>query len=319
MPNLTKLRNIAIICILAIILFSLTGCSNKNNEENIIEKVDQEIGYLDGKIIEITNRLNNLSFENYKVISEDIKEEKSSSGGNDSSSKNESKDSSNSSSDGSETNGGDVSNKQSSSGEGISSEVDSEKSKIFKMSESLILKNNINQNNDIEWEEIQKDVQNIYTIWPTISLDLAKVGINNNDMLRFNNILDDIAIEAKNNNKETCLENLTNMYALISDFKNYSSESEINKNVMNTKSSILKSYYFVNIDNWEEASKNLKMASDIFTSVVTEKDNYQNKDLNINRANILLQDLKNSINKNDKQVFFVRYKNLLQELNDIIK
>lgn len=319
MPNLTKLRNIAIICILAIILFSLTGCSNKNNEENIIEKVDQEIGYLDGKIIEITNRLNNLSFENYKVISEDIKEEKSSSGGNDSSSKNESKDSSNSSSDGSETNGGDVSNKQSSSGEGISSEVDSEKSKIFKMSESLILKNNINQNNDIEWEEIQKDVQNIYTIWPTISLDLAKVGINNNDMLRFNNILDDIAIEAKNNNKETSLENLTNMYALISDFKNYSSESEINKNVMNTKSSILKSYYFVNIDNWEEASKNLKMASDIFTSVVTEKDNYQNKDLNINRANILLQDLKNSINKNDKQVFFVRYKNLLQELNDIIK
>ena len=66
------------------------------------------------------------------------------------------------------------------------------------MTEELILTKEDEQDVKIEWDEIRKDIENIYTIWPTISLDLASVGINNTDLTEFNNILDDVASNAKN-------------------------------------------------------------------------------------------------------------------------
>ena len=61
-----------------ILFFSLIGCSKSKEDENksIKEKVNSEMIYLDGKIITMLNKLNNISFSNYKVISEDVKEEK---------------------------------------------------------------------------------------------------------------------------------------------------------------------------------------------------------------------------------------------------
>ena len=76
MPKLEILRKLSIIFLIIITLFSLTGC-NKNKDDSIKkEKVNQEMSYLDSKIIAMLNRLNNISFSNYKVVSEDVKEEK---------------------------------------------------------------------------------------------------------------------------------------------------------------------------------------------------------------------------------------------------
>lgn len=79
MPKLEFFRKIPIIFLIIIILFSLTGCNINKSEDYITkkEKVNQEMSYLDSKIIAMLNRLNNISFSNYKVVSEDVKEETS--------------------------------------------------------------------------------------------------------------------------------------------------------------------------------------------------------------------------------------------------
>lgn len=190
-------------------------------------------------------------------------------------------------------------------------------SQIFKMTEELILVRENETNNEIEWGEIRKDIENIYTIWPTVSLDLASCGINNTDLTEFNNILDDLALDAKNKNKESSLVNLTKMYSLIPKYMEVYSDDNLNKKVMTTKSFILNSYVFADLSKWDEVNQNLTMADNVFSSIVAQKSDFTNKELNINRSNLLLNDLKNSIAKEDKQIFFVRYKNLLQELNVI--
>ena len=66
---------------------SLTGCSN-NAEEKLNEKAVSEIEYFNSKLIGVLNKLNNITFENYKMTTkktelnaQSSEEEKSSSSG----------------------------------------------------------------------------------------------------------------------------------------------------------------------------------------------------------------------------------------------
>lgn len=59
-------------------LFSLSGCSKKQSDDDVKkEKVDQEISYLDSKIVTMMNGLNSISFNNYTVVSEDVNKQQS--------------------------------------------------------------------------------------------------------------------------------------------------------------------------------------------------------------------------------------------------
>lgn len=75
MLKLTYLRKFILALFIIMIPLLLTGCTKKDNEEDI-KKVKEEINFLDGTIITIMNKSNNISFSNYKVISEDAKQEK---------------------------------------------------------------------------------------------------------------------------------------------------------------------------------------------------------------------------------------------------
>ena len=343
MPKLENFRKLTVI-FLIIMIFSLTGCTNnKIEDDNKKEKINQEMSYLDTKIITMLNRLNNISFSTYKVVSEDIKEETSGiTNGNEKNSSNQEKlpEDTGESSDSKEKEAGDSNNKESESSEkeeqgnndikksgsnskdsseetNSSSENKNQNSQIFKMTEEVLLVGENEENKKIEWEEIRKDIENIYTIWPTIALDLSNIGINNADLTEFSNTLDNLAESTKNKNKNTALVNLAKMYSLIPKYLEVYSDNNLNKKVMTTKSFILNSYAYADLEKWDEANQNLKMADNVFLSIVAQKSDFTNRELNINRSGILLNDLKNSIDKKDKQIFFVRYKNLLQELNAI--
>lgn len=329
MPKLENLRKILIVFLIILLLFSLTGCDKGKDDEknNKIEKVNQEIIYLDGKIIAMLNKLNNISFSNYKVVSEEAKEESSEASSNEKNMSNDmqgsSSDKQNSSQDENSASNKkeESSNKQNStsdeenSTQNNQSSKDSSDSLIFKMTQDLILNEENGQDNKIEWEEIRKDIENIYTIWPTISLDLSNLGINNTEIVEFNNILDNIAIDSKNKNKETMLVNLSKMYSLLPKYMEVYLDDDLTKNVIVTKSFIINVYVLVNLEKWDEVDKNLKMADDTFFKIIQNKSDYIEKELNINRSNSLIGDLKNSIKLKEKKIFFLRYKNLMQELN----
>ena len=262
-------------------------------------------------------------------VSEDVKEEntgntsgngKSTSSQSDSSSDSGS---SSSNSDSGSSSSGDTgkssgsSNKKNESSGQTQSFESSRNSQIFKMSQDVLLLNSDEQNEEIKWGEIRKDIENVYAVFATISIDLTSIGVNNQDITEFNNILDDVAVDVKEKNKESSLTDLSKLYNLIPKYMDSYSAEELNKNIKTTKAYVLTSYSLVNNENWNEARLNLTKANDTFSNVMTNQDNYPNREININRSYLLLNDLKQSTEKEDKQIFYVRYKNLLQELNII--
>lgn len=61
----------------------LTGCSNNINESSDKEKLTAEMKYISMQITDLLHNLNNLSLENYEIVSEivNMSEESSSQGG----------------------------------------------------------------------------------------------------------------------------------------------------------------------------------------------------------------------------------------------
>lgn len=166
----------------------------------------------------------------------------------------------------------------------------------------------------IEWEEIKRDVENLYSIWATISIDLKSVGANSDDILQFNNILDDIAKSAQKEDKKASIIGMSKLYNLIPKYMESFSNNELEKCVFITKSHILNAYAQIDNNDWNKINEELKLANESFSKIDKEKIN-SNKELNINRCELLLKELQNSAEKQDKQIFYLRYKNAIQELN----
>lgn len=317
MPKEKFLKSVILIILIICVLSSLTGCGKKQSKEELSkQKLDQEIQYLDTKFVSLMNMLNNISFSNYKVTSEEVKEDKDESKGN--SSESEQSDSKSSSEGGasseSEGNSDSNSNSGSESKEESSSGGDGkEQNKIFKLTEDNILSSDPNV--DIAWDLIKSEIENLYSIWTTITIDMHTAGVNSDDILEFNTLLDSLGVQAKDENKQGSLENLSKLYNLLPKYLNSYSNDEIKKSVLNTKAHLLTAFSIVDTDRWEDMHVEILKANQEFSTIINNVNIDKNKKLNVNRAYLLLKEAQNSIETKDKDIFLIKYKNTIQELN----
>ena len=69
--KLFKLNKKVIFLILLIPIFLLVGCDLKTEEEESMEeKVNQEMEYVDTKLLTMLNSLNNINVKNYSVVTQ---------------------------------------------------------------------------------------------------------------------------------------------------------------------------------------------------------------------------------------------------------
>ena len=66
---------------------------------------------------------------------------------------------------------------------------------------------------------------------------------------------------------------------------------------------------------YNEVKKQLQLAEEAMIAMMNNMQNKNEKQYNMNKAYILLKDLQNTLNKNDTDIFYLKYKNLMQELN----
>lgn len=66
-----------VLLIIISITFLLVGCGNKNESNSDQEKVNSEIEYFGSQIAILLNNLNNISLDNYELVSEKINLSKS--------------------------------------------------------------------------------------------------------------------------------------------------------------------------------------------------------------------------------------------------
>lgn len=68
------------------------------------------------------------------------------------------------------------------------------------------------------------------------------------------------------------------------------------------------------LGNWDYVTSELLAAEQTFTTVMKNEEAVNEKEYNINKSYVALKELQNSIKAQDRTLFFLKYRNLMQEL-----
>ena len=294
--NKTITKSISIF-ILLILTVMLTGCSKNEDEETLKQKIASEIKYLDIQLINMLNQANGISFENYIVEAQEVKKEdvKSSSKESDLSTKQ--------GNNGKQEGGSEESQEEGSQG--------SSKNIQYKMVGNEILL----QNKDTDWQLLKANIEKLYSTWSTVVLDLYKINVNAQNILGFNADLDMATQAIKNENKQETLSAVAKLYSYIPIYStDVAKENQIN-NVYNTKMNILNACVQLEKGNFSEVKNQLLSAEQSFLPIINNMNSNENNEVNINKSYILIKDLQNSSNNTDKDIFYIKYKKIIEQLN----
>lgn len=302
--------------------FAIFKNVSQANEEDPKEKVDSEVRYLETTLVGLLNDMNNIDSRNYNLSINEIPQEsqKTAQGsGSSSSSSGEGSGSGGESGSGSgaesqqENAGGDNSSQGGSSGDVATTGSDSSQAnKSFKLNASGVLIGT----EDINWDVVKNKVENMYISTPTITIDLYSQNINQDDILGFNKECDTLTVAAKAENKVETLASLSRLYDYIPKF--LINDDELNKKIIEAKAEVIKAYSKLDSGNWEEISAEVKSAVDIFSNLLTSATTIDaGKQYSINKSYIMLNELQNAVNIQDSTVFLIKYKNLLEEFENM--
>lgn len=312
MKNYKRISYVILIIIILILSFTIYKVYGKNNEkEDSKEKTLSEIKHLESNFLEIFNELNNIKTENYKISSSEIKKQNSSNSGSQSSSGSSENSEGSSESESSESSG---QSESSESSGGSSNNKSSEDSKKYELKEEGILTGN----SEVDWNNIKNQVENVYTSSSEITLDLYQININQQDIVNFNSEYDNLTKAVKEENKENTLSELSKLYDYLPKFIENCTDSENEKTIIKIKNNIFKGYSILDSNDWNSISNYISQAIQETTRMLTNVSNQKdNKQYSINKAYISMNELQNAVNLKDKEIFLIKYKNLLEELQNI--
>lgn len=302
----------ALIIMVTIIAVTVVVTVN-NKKTNLNEKIISEIDYLDKTMIVMVNKLNNLQ------TSDEIHAKRTSveisSQNNIMTDSSKSGEEGNSNSKGSKMGGTDSSgNSGSEQGAGNTGDSSTSTEKYQIQNNAVLLRNTSN----IDWNELQNQAENLYKSWTTITLDLNTMNVTSEDILAYNTNLDNLMISLKEKNKVNSAICLANMYSLIPKYTNEISRDTAKSKLESVKSNIIFAYSIVEINKWDDVLKLLGQAETDLTELMTMKENLSAiRKPKINKAYVLLKELIKSSNEKNVDIFYLKYINLIEELNNL--
>ena len=292
---------IILLIVLVILALTVYTSATQDNSKDEKEKVDSEIRYLDTKLVDLFNNMNNIEMRNYKIYTTKIEESRSAetTGGGNSSSE-------------SGQNSEGASSDSSSSSEGSNTDT-TNTGENYEMTESGIL----TSSRDIDWTACKNEVELIYTSISTITLDLYKQNVTQEDILNFNKELDSLTASLQEENKQTALDNLIKIYEYIPRFAQNVSDDTLYKTVLETKLHVFKAYSKLDTKDWGTMATNLTDAINVYSSLLTNTGIETGKQSSINKGYVMLNELKNAVDLQNDSIFLIKYKNLLEEINNL--
>lgn len=326
MKKYSKLAYILLVLIVVICGFFIYRVFAKDgeNSEDVKSKAFSDVKFIESTFLSLFNDMNNIDFENYKLIVTEAENKDESSGANsesgnsgDSGSSGESGSSGNSEggsgggSGGSESGGSGSSSGTSSAAQSADS---SQTNKQYNLEETGVLTGST----DIDWEKVKNQVESVYASLYTMTLDLYQTSSNQQDIVNFNKEYDNLVKAVKEENKENTLKELSTLYDYLPKFIENCSDDEKEIVVAKTKNEIFKAYSILEQEDWDKISDNVNNAIQEFTKLVTNVSNQETgNQYNINKTYVMLNELQNAVQIKDKEVFLIKYKNLLEELQNM--
>ena len=294
-----------IILLIVLVVLALMVYTNatQNNEQDEKEKVTSEIRYLDIKLVDLFNKMNNIETRNYQIYTTKIEESRSAeNSGGGSSGGNSSADSNTSSS------------SDSTSTQDNSNQAQTENTnKNYEMQAAGIL----TTNRDIDWTSCKNESELIYTSISTITLDLYRLNVSQEDILNFNKDVDSLTVSLEEENKQLALDNLVKVYEYISKFAQTVVDDTLYKTVLETKLNVFRGYAKLDSGDWAGISTNMVDAINVYATLLTNTEIDANKQASINKGYVMLNELKNAVDTQNTSVFLIKYKNLLEEINNL--
>lgn len=295
MKKYKKLGYIFLVIIIVMLSVTVYATVSKDTEKIEKDKKVAEIKFLEDKLVNVFNQLNDIDTRNYNVSVNNITKQL----------KNQDEAGSNNEQGQSENESSNSSSKDTTSKSTQEKEFD--------------LKNNgvLTSTDEINWENIKSQIEILYTSIPTITLDLYQSNINQDDILNFNKEFDSLTIGIKQEDKQMCLDELSKLYNYLQNFSQNILDDEIEKVLIETKNNILKAYSKLDSKNWKEISEDINQASNSFSKLLTNTNIDSSKQYSINKIYIMINELQNAIYVQDETIFLIKYKNILEEVNSI--
>lgn len=270
------IRILSIIFLITLVIISFSGCSKeKTDEEQLRDKNISEIDYLDNYIILMLNSINDIDLKQY-----DAKIEKT-----------------------------ENLNEILEGTEEKTSEDSGNNVIQYRMVPNMIL----NSDKTINWENLKLEIENLNNTWPSIIVDLYKANVDNNKLTEFSDLLNNCIGNIKNENRPETLNDLAKLYEYIPIYLEKIVTDDQQVALAKTKVEVIKAYVNIDFENWEELNGNLDNAIKNFEPILNNT-NESEKEYNIRKAYVLLQEFKNAVDTKDKDLLFMKYKNLMGEL-----
>lgn len=297
--------SIAIVIIFVAYIVTSTNNYIKSNSKKVDEKTEEEIKQLEEKLVGMINSLNNISFTN--TVLKQTSEKSSSTNSDNNSSNNSSDSSSNDSNNGQNSQSLGNSDNDSNS---ISSKTEEQVKYEIQKNDILLI-----DLSNIDWEYIKANTESIYNLWANLIIDLHELNVNNQDILNFSNTLDQVTLSVKQENKYSSVTNLVSLYSYLPTYVNQFSNNENEKNLFLTKNCVLNTYALIEQQNWDEMKKQTASAIEYFSNIMNNIENNERQNKNkITKIYVLLNELYSSIDLKDKELYYIKYRNVMEEL-----
>lgn len=308
---------IFIVIILAIIITGTLFFYNKINKKTVgtKEKILDELKYLDSTIIYMINDINNLN--NINSVKVQRTGTDTSSGSSSTSGNNTKKSNNQQSGEQTESEESSTASESVSGGTGDSGSSNNE----IKNMQKYTIQNNpiiLRDKENINWTNLENQAENLYSAWMTITVDLANENVSNDSILAYNENLDNLLTSIKQQDKNNSAICLANLYSLIPKYMEDTSNDEENINIEKIKSNVVSAYSIVGSEKWDYINKILAQAEINLTNLInSSSSSKETKQIKINKCYVLLKELIKSSNDKNADIFYLKYVNLINELEKI--
>ena len=299
-------KKIIITIILILIILNLAGCGNKNKNEKLQKKVATELEYVNVKIIDLLNALNNLSFENYTISTEKVKlddntDKKENEQGSDSKSKMGEEGS------GSQAQGETQSNSQT---------QENGSQDLINTTEMITDATLMKDKNNINWDLIKPEIELLNESWNVIVLDLYTLNVKNDVILDFSNKLNKCIVAIKNEDKAQSLKTLANLYSSIPVFLKEIKDDENTQKIRQTQSYVINAYSLAEDMGNTEIRNNITKAIETYSEIMSDVNYTKDHSYKVNKIYVLLNELLNSLDEKDSAVFYIKDKVFMEAVNN---
>ncbi len=302
----------AIVVIIVTIVVVRKIMNNNTKESSINKKINNELDYLGTTTLSMINSLNNLNLED--VVK--VRQTSTNSGDNSQNNANSSSgDEGKNNSKTSDSQQQEDSSSNSKTDETSSTGTDTKNTKSFSLDDNSIL---LRDNTNVDWSALESEAENLFTAWSTIILDLNSLSISNEDILAYNSNLDSLLKALKDNDKANSAISLANLYSLNSKYINESSKNDESKKLAYIKSNVISAYSLVTAEKWEQVNQLLDQAEKGLLDVINTSGNTEErKQTKINKSYVMLKELIKTSNEKNAEIFYLKYINLIKELDNI--